>query len=270
LISQLSDDAICLASVAVSGASIQGTFFGDVGYMCGQSWFHSNKALGSDFAIPKCVWLDGNHDGGINARAISFHLNDLAGDPDKIAQYQENRDTLCKSSPRFSYWGNLLPDGTPTFFKPKLQYIGDNGRDVDISKVLDDPNHPVDKSVYLHQGEHKSRKSRNRRQLGGRSQGSNHDLNHLIITDRPDAGAREVCEHPNSYGWDIANTHEGLFCDMQHKILYPICTETTTQNCFDLTAKTLKPGMQPRDEHLVNLRFGRNYTTEAYWKRGES
>ncbi|KAF1987329.1 hypothetical protein K402DRAFT_376058 [Aulographum hederae CBS 113979] len=265
MLSQLDDDAICIASVAVNGIKIQGSFFGDTGYMCGQSWFPSDNAIGSDFSKPRCVWLDANHDNDINARAISFHLNDLNPDTEKMAQYRENQDTLCRSSPRFSFWGNLLPDGIPPFFLPKLEYIGDNGRDKDINRILDDPNNPVDKGVYLHQGEPKSHKRQTPRQFGRRAKGANHDPSHLIITDRPDAGAREVCEHPTSYGWDIANTHENLFCDMEHKQLYPLCDAAITQSCFDVEAKTLVPGMQKRDEHFEKLRFGRSYSTEATW-----
>jgi hypothetical protein len=262
MVSQLSDDAICVAGVMVSNMKISGAFFGDTGYKCGQSWFASDNKIGSDFWKPRCVWLDANHDNNINARALSFHLNDMQPNQDKMEQYYDNIDTLCKSTPRFSFWGNLLPDGIVPFFKPKLQYKDDNGADVDISKVLDDPKHPYDKSVYLNQGESKTRSVKTPRT----SRGANHDPSHLIISDQ-DTDVREICDHPNSYGWDIVSTKQGVFCDMEHKQLYPLCNANITTNCFSLDASTLVGARKAmRDEDVAKLRFGRSYNTTAHWE----
>lgn len=265
MVSQLSDDAICVAAITVANNKISGSFFGDTGFKCGQSWFPSDNRIGSDFWKPKCVWLDGNHDNGINARALSFHLNDMQPNDEKMEQYYNNIDTLCKSTPRFSFWGNLLPDGRIPFFNPKLEYKDDNGADVDISKVLDNPNKPYDKSVYMYQGEKKSSRARstNARRI---SHGSNHDPSHLIVSDQG-TDVREVCEHPNSYGWDIVSTTQGLFCDMEHKQLYPLCNNDIIANCFSLNATTLIGGPQTRNEGTPNLRFDRSYNTTSYWKK---
>lgn len=257
MLSTLSNDAICIASIAVTGAKIQGNFFGDTGYMCGMSWFPSDNAIGSDFTKPRCVWLDADHTNKINARAVSFHLNDMQPDSDKMAEYQQNQDTLCKSSPRFSFWGNLLPDGIPPFFSPPLKYTGDNGADVDITKVIDDPKHPVDKGKYL--------RRRTAHVRGLTKRGSNHDTTRLIISDQND-DVKEVCEHPNSYGWDIVSTKQGVFCDMEHKQLYPLCSQTITNKCFDLDAKTLRGGLDARDEEAQYMRYGRSYDKTSHWK----
>jgi hypothetical protein len=181
-------------------------------------------------------------------------------------EYNANKDALCKSTPRFSFWGNLLPDGVIPFFKPLLQYNGDNGADVDISKVLDDPNHPYDKSVYLNQGENKPVKHRTPRTNRKSVRGANHNPDHLIISDQLSTSAKEVCDHPNSYGWDIVSTREALFCDMEHKQLYPLCCQQITKNCFDLHKRTLRGGLQTRNEDVEKLRFGRSYKTTAHWK----
>ncbi|KAJ8121426.1 hypothetical protein ONZ43_g2117 [Nemania bipapillata] len=121
MVSLLSDDAICVAAITVANSKVSGAFYGDTGYKCGQSWFASDNKIGSDFWKPRCVWLDGNHDYGINARALSFHLNDMQPNDGKLDEYYKNINTLCRSSPRFSYWGNLLPDGIIPFFNPKLE-----------------------------------------------------------------------------------------------------------------------------------------------------
>ncbi|KAF2763222.1 hypothetical protein EJ05DRAFT_491242 [Pseudovirgaria hyperparasitica] len=267
MVSQLSDDAICVASIAVQGTKISGSFFGDTGYMCGQSWYASENRIGSDFTNPRCVWLDGNHDNGINARAISFHLNDMQPNQEKMSQYMSNQDTLCKSSPRFSFWGNLLPDGIPPFFSPPLTYKDGNGADTDLSKVIDDPKNPVDKGVYLHQGEsHRLARSRTPKTTRRNVRGWNHNPDHLVVSDQVTSSARELCTHPNSYGWDIVSTKENLFCDMEHKKLYPLCSNAVTDGCFDLDAKTLRGHLNARSDDTVKMRYGRSYASTAHWK----
>ncbi|KAI2627767.1 hypothetical protein GGR54DRAFT_590370 [Hypoxylon sp. NC1633] len=266
MISQLSDDAICVSAITVANTKISGSFYGDTGYKCGQSWFASDNRIGSDFSKPKCVWLDANHDNAINARALSFHLNDMQANEAKLDEYYNNLKTLCSSTPRFSFWGNLLPDGIIPFFNPRLEYKDDNGEDVDVSKVIDDPKNPYDKSVYMHQGEQKSSRAvqpKARRD----SRSANHDPTHLIISDQ-DTDVREICEHPNSYGWDIVSTDQGVFCDMEHKQLYPLCGDGIVANCFSLSDTTLIGGpAAKRGEDTLKLRFGRSYNTTDHWKR---
>lgn len=267
MLSQLDNDAICIAAVLVGNSKISGAFYGDTGYKCGQSWFASENRIGSSFEAPRCVWLDANHDNGINARAISFHLNDMQPNEDKMQQYYENLDTLCKSTPRFSFWGNLLPDAIPPMFKPRLKYKDGNGADEDLSKVLDDPNHPWDKGAYI--GVHKVDKPKRREARGaaGLRRSSNKDPSHLIISDQ-DTDVREVCASETSYGWDIASTKQAVFCDMEHKQLYPLCSASVTTKCFDIEQKTLvgAPGLNLRDEQVQKLRFGRLYNTTNVWK----
>lgn len=273
MLSNFEHDAICIAAVTVANQKISGTFYGDTGYMCGQSWFLSENRIGSNFQKPKCVWLDGDHTNGINARAISFHLNDLAPNRDKLAQYQAQPETLCQSTPRFSFWGNLLPDGIIPFFKPPLQYKEDStnsgeGADVDLSRVVDRKDQ-YDKSVYLHQGEKKFRlKARTNFRRNSTANGSNHNPDHLIITDQKDDDVRAVCEHPNSYGWDIVSTVQNLYCDMVHKQLYQVCDGKGVKDyCFDLKAKTIIPkqGISGRDEFAAHVP-NKAYTSQSHWK----
>ncbi|KAK2599123.1 hypothetical protein QQS21_005384 [Conoideocrella luteorostrata] len=271
MLSNFENDAICIAAVNVANQKISGTFFGDTGYMCGQDWFLSDNKIGSNFQKPKCVWLDGDHTNDINARALSFHLNDLAPSADKLAQYQAMPKTICQSTPRFSFWGNLLPDGIIPFFKPKLEYKDDSansgeGADKDPERVVDKENQ-YNKGVYLHQGEKLKLKTRkNSRQSN--SNGSNHNPEHLIITDHEEDDVRLVCEHPNSYGWDIVSTVLNLYCDMVHKQLYNVCNGKEFKDyCFDLNTKTIIPkkGAQARDE-FAQIVPSKSYTSHAHWK----
>lgn len=271
MLSNLENDAICISEVTVAGAKISGTFYGDTGSKCGQSWFLSQNEIGSEFRKSKCVWLDADHSNGINARALSFHLNDMAPSSDKMKQYQDRPETLCKSTPRFSFWGNLLPDGTIPFFKPKLVYLEDSqsgaqGADKDPDRVLDKPNQ-YNKGIYMYQGEKTKRSIRPSRR-GIHARGANKDPGHLIITDNPNDDVLEVCEHPNSYGWDIVSTVQKLYCDMESKQLYHVCDgQNFEDNCFDMFNRTILPkkGIAERDD--VDLQVPRKaYTSEAHWK----
>lgn len=268
MLSNLGNDAICISSVTVSNEKISGTFYGDTRAACGQSWFLSETSIGTGFTKPKCVWLDADHSNKINARALSFHLNDMAPNPDKLDQYNAHKETLCKSTPRFSFWGNLLPDGIIPFFKPKLTYNIDSGgagqgNDTDMARVIDKPGQ-YDKSVYLNQGE----KTRRSTQIKRRSaQGFNKDPGHLIVTDHPGDDVRRVCESETSFGWDIVSTVQNLFCDMEVKQLYPLCDANDVRdNCFNLEGKVVVPkgGIEARDRfaHAISQK---NYTSEAYW-----
>ncbi|KAB5513199.1 hypothetical protein GE09DRAFT_1047130 [Coniochaeta sp. 2T2.1] len=264
MLSNFENNAICISAVYVTNGIVSGTFYGDTGYMCGMSWYPSKRKLGDTFFTPRCVWLDADHSNSLNARAVSFHLNDMAPRPDKLAEYTHNMDTLCKSTPRFSFWGNLAPDGWIPFFKPPLQYnvdeTGGEGSDKDPLAVIDKPNQ-YDKSVVTSQAERDNhRKTRGARRT---VKISNINPDHLVVTDLPTHSAREVCEHPNSVGWDIVSTVEGLFCDLTDRQLYPLCSQTVTANCFDLGTLQLKTLVQRDGNFAVQPR---GYNTTAHWK----
>ena len=270
MLTNLENDALCIAAITVANQKISGTFYGDTGAKCGQSWFLSDNDIGSNFQKPKCVWIDADHSNKINARALSFHLNDMAPSTDKMTQYQEKPETLCQSTPRFSFWGNLLPDGIIPFFNPKLEYKEDSsnggqGADKDPARVVDKPNQ-YNKAVYMHQGEKPKRSSPQAHRRGAGS--ANHDPSHLIVTDDKGHDVREVCSHANSYGWDIASTVQQVYCDMEHKQLYALCgAQGPKDNCFDLQAKKIVPkgGVHARAEHIATVP-GKEYTSFAHWK----
>lgn len=123
MLSQQEYDAICISSIQVSNGVISGTWYGNTGHMCGMDWFLSSRRLGESFVTPECVWLDADHTDGLKAKALSFHLNDMIASSDKLDMYTKNEDYICKSTPRFSWWGNLLPDGIIPFFTPPLQSV---------------------------------------------------------------------------------------------------------------------------------------------------
>ena len=285
MLSNPGHDAICIAAITI-GTKWPATLYGDTGYKCGQSWFPSQNPIGSGRAKPRCVWLDGDHTNKINAQALSFHINDMAPTKDKLAEYQKTPATLCESTPRYSFWGNMEPDSEIPFFVPQLEYLpgsdGNEGADKTPHGVIDKPGQ-YDKSVYNYIGpgtsatavnmkptrrqERPERRPSRKPGSKGTSRGSNHNPEHLIVTAHPHDDVREVCEHPNSYGFDIASTVQNLYCDMENKQLYRICTHPEDDdNCFHMDHKVIIPmGGINGSRELAMVAPSKNYTSVAHW-----
>ncbi|KAI1453698.1 hypothetical protein F4805DRAFT_442525 [Annulohypoxylon moriforme] len=228
--------------------------------------------------MPKCVWLDGDHTNKINAKSMSWHINDMVPSHDKIKMYNSNTDYLCKSTPRFSFWGDLLPDSSIPFFKPRLQYnpdsqSGGQGADVDPKRAIDKKTY--DKSVQMYKGGSAKReperaatrpdvRPRNLKRVG-----YNHNPSHLIISDKNPHSARELCDHPNSYGYDLASTAEGGYCDMETKTFYPLCdpSKGVTHTCFDVIKRVLvgAGGINARGEASTVGVPTKSYDTYDHW-----
>jgi len=273
MLSQHGHDAICIASVQVSNGAITSTWYGDTGYSCGQSWFYSSRKFGADLSAPKCVWLDGDHTNDINAKAVSWHINDMIPASDKIAMYNSNIDYLCKATARFSFWGDLLPDSLIPFYTPKLEYnldsvSGGEGADKDPDRALDKS--VIDKSVEMYRGGHVKRTvSRAPVKRNLRRRGHNHDPRHLVVTEMQGHSARELCDHPNSYGHDLVSLGEDKgFCDMVEKRWYALCDGSNAGNCFDVEKRTLigHGGINARGEASTQGVPQKRYETHAYWK----
>ncbi|KAK2002764.1 hypothetical protein LX36DRAFT_727715 [Colletotrichum falcatum] len=248
---QWSDDAVCISAVQVSNGKLSAVFFGDWGALCGQSWFLSRRRLDKNLPHPKCVWIDSDHTDNFNARAMSFHLNDMLGTPDKVKMYRENTDYMCRSTPRYAFWKNLWPDSEIPIFKPPLQYERDKitgleGRDKDPKLAIDTVK--WDKYAYtdpepLPRDKRKrsstaSKPKDKRKNLAKRS-GTNADTSHLVITRAEGHEASLVCNSTTSYGYDVVSLREKAYCDMTVKRLYNLCDNIYKSNCFDVDRKVL-------------------------------
>lgn len=114
---------------------------------------------------------------------------------------------------------------------------------------------------------------------------------HLVISSQDFHSAKGLCEHPNSYGPSFASLHDGWFCDMIEKKLYPICTQNggtdngnvnatvSSSCCFEIEGQELEGcsnemsvsssgvSITKRAEKLLASGLGRNktYTNVAYW-----
>ncbi|OHF03852.1 hypothetical protein CORC01_00714 [Colletotrichum orchidophilum] len=276
-INQWSSDAVCVSAIQVSNGKLSSVFYGDLGAYCGQSWFFSRRRLDEKLMHPKCVWLDEDHTVGFNARAISFHINDMLGTPDKVKMYQENsRDYLCKSTPRFSFWYQLRPGANLPIFNPPLEYerdaiTGQEGRDKDPRRAIDKVN--WDKMAY-HDPQPVRRRSltaaerRAKREKLAKRQGTNPDITHLIVTRAEEHAASLVCNSTTSYGHDVVSLREKTYCDMTVKRLYHLCDDIFRANCFDVERMILigHGGINARGEVSAVGVPEKRYLTASQWE----
>jgi len=130
MLSTVSPNAVCISAIYITDAATSYSWYGDYGHACGQSWFISDKIIGDQGKTPSCVWLDSDGTDNDNAQAMSFHLLDTIPSYDRLYQYNQTwaGDLMCKSTPRFSFWGKLLPDSRIPVFDPPLVYNHDSGK----------------------------------------------------------------------------------------------------------------------------------------------
>ncbi|KAL2878547.1 hypothetical protein SGCOL_006258 [Colletotrichum sp. CLE4] len=232
-------DATCIAMVQVSNGRLGATVYGDTGYKCGQAWYHSQQKFKGD----------------------NLMSNELA--------------YMCKSAPRYSFWKHLILDGVVLFFYPVLKYNKDSlnpkpeGTNEDPIDALN--RFKYNDGVFVQQGESEKEYRRRRRARSTRPskrQGSNMDPDHLDLIEIPVQTAREICEHPNSVGYDIVSFVNGKCCDLTKRRLYDLCAGTIMVNCFDVNSTTIigAQGLVGRREGSASGASAKSYKKRAYWK----
>ncbi|XWX02407.1 hypothetical protein V2A60_010444 [Cordyceps javanica] len=107
-------DAVCISWITVKmhDETEGGSWTGDVGYQCGQHWYHQSESAGSikeggEDYIPRCTWLDEDHTNDKPSAAMKFKTT---------AYGKEVKDTVKNSKGcDFTKWG---PDNGPITDKP--------------------------------------------------------------------------------------------------------------------------------------------------------
>ena len=69
---------------------------------------------------------------------------------------------------------------------------------------------------------------------------------------------RSLCSDSSSWGPDFVSFHEGVFCDMAKKKMWPLCREEITRDCFDWETQGLV------DSRL--RKRGLNYEKVVEWR----
>ena len=189
------------------------TWTGDVGAACGQAWeyggmTHGELKNGQKYA-PKCVWMDTDHG------------DDIDVDPTYITNRQMKIDMLAYGTDAAEkdldyYCGSTIftwQHDDPIAERPPEGYL--------VPAVI----HPPTKRSLYNVTQGSRPRPRNQR-----------SAERLIVSSRPSQSARFLCDSPTSRGSDFVSVAEGLFCDMETKTLYPVCSPSSVSACFDLDA----------------------------------
>lgn len=247
-VSKGGNDALCISYIAVTWPDGQQKgWYGDVGYQCGGSWYNSQTIIGEDNYQPKCVWIDGDKSNGITTQGMGIHITDFTATEERAKAYAGDPDTMCKSKPRFHLYDDLTSDMFLPYFDPPLEY-DEHNVDKDKSKVL------VDGAST---GQLPPKNKRKRR---GNVAKRHHFPGKLVTSAKPAHSARELCESDTSMGPDFVSSHEGLFCDMSEKELWPLCDSNHTTGCFDARNNTMVAGSKSRRDEAS----GRNIPEKEY------
>lgn len=159
------------------------------------------------------------------------------------------------------FWLDKGRDDLIPFFKPPLEYNEDDS-DKDVSRIIDkDYRKPSQQSRMSLNSSTSLQPVRYRNPRPG----------HLVISHLPEASAKEVCESHTSMGPDIVSVKQGLFCDMDSKELWPVCSAAISTSCFDLDKQAMRgkqPGVAVRDDTQVRVRtiLQKKYRSSSTWQ----
>jgi hypothetical protein len=173
----------------------------------------------------KCVWLDLNHDNGVKYTNMKVFLPDFAGRTTNGGA-QHNGEWYCQTPETMQFYN----DGDVVlWWAPQ----GSGG----TSQERRTPQH---KSPDI-----RGPTIRSRAKMASQ----------LVVSDAASHSASYLCNADSSHGPDFVSTHEGLFCDMGSRIVWPLCNHTdgtSTGNCFDLEARLLIHNLHSKRDSPYN------------------
>jgi hypothetical protein len=275
---QTGNDGICISmitGVSVNSGEPYCAWTGDIGKFCGAPWYAQTTAISDNpLFVPACVWIDGNSDGNHIWKGFNMHLPSFPGDvfgtmANTADAWNENRDLLCKSEPRFSMYediqiGNQIrifneePGGNSSLEgyadrvlgtnnwlwgeKPPIGLLplGPNGRTPRIPCLDADcppkgPSFNRTLPVLKTETRKKTRRRLNHpERVAEIKKRQTLHTDRLIISHFTQHSAIELCESPFSLGPDMVSVAESIFCDMSEKQLWPVCTDSVVSYCFDM------------------------------------
>lgn len=216
------DNAICVAYVTITWPDgNQYGWSGDWGHECGGSWYMSNVFIKGTDIKPTCLWIDKNGDQpqtGFQLHFPEFATSATAPQPDQTIDGKD-KAYFCNNDPAFKLYTE--PDPTSIVFW--LLEGQTSKRSPDLTTA--NPRHP-----------------RQFRSTKPRPKYVNPHLDKLIIGNDTQQAASMLCESKTSLGPDFVDLASGFFCRMSDKTMWPICSNTLTDNCFSLGAKQLVVG----------------------------
>lgn len=264
------NDGLCIAYIAITQPDgTNKVWFGDIGKLCGVDWYHSQLKTGENDRQSACVWIDRDHSYGLKYQGLGIHINDFAGTDERTLQYNDNRDLMCKAAPRFKMYETMTDADYIPYFNPPLEYVEKTLIDTDPKAVMDKkrwvmPNVGPNINKAVVDGTDKPKKAR--REITKDTSGSK-KFNYVIISTSPNHSAKELCESAVSRGPDFVSLEEQLFCDMDVKRTWPVCSASKTDGCFDRTTSTMRAGkgLGGRDVDTGRYVPHKSYEKTTHW-----
>ncbi|KAF2688910.1 hypothetical protein K458DRAFT_414590 [Lentithecium fluviatile CBS 122367] len=270
-LSQAGVDAICVAGISVTWPDgLEFAWYGDVGEFCGAPWYHSTTILSSkDLYKPKCVWIDGDATNGIKTQGIGIHIPSFVATAERAQSMTDDKDLWCNVAPRIKFYDSLAREQALPVFKPYAEFEQSTLVDVDPAKIKDSANWFTPEWALDKKGRKDNEKRTNfdaevsvngtRKQLNFQGQ--------LIKSGSPQHSAKVLCESDTSLGPDFVSEEEGIFCDMDAKRAWPLCTKHITNNCFDNDKNQMVGGKKNsrRDDVTGERILRKRYETVKSW-----
>lgn len=265
------NDAICINYVTVIQAT-GGTFgfLGDVGKACGASWYYSDtNVMNTDSntsespvnlnrTTSSCFWIDadkadGTGTNGIQHQGFGIHIIDFSSSTDikkdgRAKQYSDRKETMCSSAPRFKMYEQMSTNTWIPIFNPPLKY-NDNNTDVDLKLVINNPGIDISRNqrrANRRNLDQLTKYAKERRAADTTFDAVPFMAGTLIKSPLEEHSAKELCESGTSKGPDFVSESEGIFCDMDKKHTWPLCSDSVQVACFDVAQNKMRPAAKGR------------------------
>lgn len=197
------DDAVCIAYIMQTWPDgKQRGWLGDMGYVCGAHWGYSNVVVDDNNYKPFCTWIDQNHDNGNPYAGIQIHMSEFN---------VNSNSTYSKDMAHYCSWPTMyLSPSTDAQGMPDNQIWGS----------------PKDKTSVPA----KPRAIKTRSPALASTIIGSQDASHSAL---------KLCQSETSHGSDFVSFHEGVFCDMETKTPWPLCSDSVKDDCYRWETHTL-------------------------------
>lgn len=260
------DDAVCLAWAAVTWPENSAyVWTGDWARACRRHWYYSNAYLQGTDRKPACQWID--LDGNTPETGFSVHWPSFTMVPEKVPTEKVYIDrvkyNICHGGAYMSHkeydphTASCDADWAPVDIYDDALWNPDGSRKHNgteppswSSRISDS----LSKGLGLLPSSRTHPRPHRRSRPARRSRQNYLHDSALVVTDDPTHSAEELCGHPDSRGPNLVNVHEGRYCHMVDKSLWPVCSPETASNCFDRDAQVLMvEGLSERGLPYVNV-----------------
>ncbi|KAK7754166.1 hypothetical protein SLS62_003743 [Diatrype stigma] len=262
------DDAVCLSWTAVTWPDQSAyVWSGDWARVCRRHWYYSGTFLQGTDRKPACQWID--LDGDTPETGFSLHWPSFTMDREKMPtdkiHIERLRQTICNGGAYMSHkeWDPHTASCDPRWEETDIYndtlWRPDGSRNPATLPKRKGKKKWTDENTkeiggHMSKGFGYLPPKRPRPQLARRSRQKHLFDSALVVTDDPTHSAEELCDHPDSRGPNLVNIHEGRYCHMVDKSLWPTCSGNTSTNCFDKDARVLMvEGLQERGIPYVNV-----------------